>query len=95
VAVLDFFAEPSIAILAFDDVSPDGTEGYFADGIAEEILNLLAKIDGLKVAARTSSFAYKGQRASIGEIGKQLHAAHGLEGSVRRARDSICVTAQL
>jgi TolB-like protein len=88
-------ADPSIAVLAFDDMSPEGTEGYFADGIAEEILNLLAKTNGLKVAARTSSFAFKGQRASIGEIGKQLQVAHVLEGSVRRAGDSIRVTAQL
>jgi TolB-like protein len=76
-------------------MSPEGTEEYFADGVAEEILNLLAKIDGLKVAARTSSFAFKGERANIGEIGRQLQVAHVLEGSVRRAGNSIRVTAQL
>jgi len=88
-------ADPSIAVLAFDDMSPEGTEEYFADGVAEEILNLLAKTEGLKVAARTSSFAFKGSSDSIGEIGRKLQVAHVLEGSVRRAGDTIRVTAQL
>ena len=88
-------ADPSIAVLAFDDMSPEGTEEYFADGVAEEILNLLAKTEGLKVAARTSSFAFKGSSDSIGEIGRKLQVAHVLEGSVRRAGDTIRITAQL
>ena len=87
--------DPSIAVLAFDDMSPGGTESYFADGVAEEILNLLAKTEGLKVAARTSSFAFKGSQDSVSEIGEKLQVAHVLEGSVRRAGDSIRVTAQL
>ena len=87
--------DTSIAVLAFDDMSPEGTEEYFADGVAEEILNLLAKTEGLKVAARTSSFAFKGSSDSIGEIGRKLQVAHVLEGSVRRAGDTIRVTAQL
>ena len=88
-------ADPSIAVLAFDDMSPEGTEEYFAEGVAEEILNLLARTEGLKVAARTSSFAFKGSSDSIGEIGRKLQVAHVLEGSVRRAGDTIRVTAQL
>lgn len=85
----------SIAVLAFDDLSPEGDQGYFAEGISEELLNLLARIDGLKVAARTSSFKFRGADADIGQIGTALNVETVLEGSVRKAGDDVRVTAQL
>jgi TolB-like protein/Tfp pilus assembly protein PilF len=88
-------AERSIAVLAFEDMSAEGDQGYFAEGVAEELLNLLARIDGLKVAARTSSFRFKGTGADIAEIGQALNVETVLEGSVRKAGDQIRVTAQL
>lgn len=91
----DPFTEPSIAVLPFADMSPAGDQGYFADGLAEELLNVLARIDGLKVAARTSSFKFRDAEQDIGEIGRALGVDHVLEGSVRKAGDQIRVTAQL
>ena len=88
-------AEKSIAVLAFQDLSPDGDQEYFAEGISEEILNVLAQIPDLKVAGRTSSFAFKGQKRDLREIGEVLEVAHILEGSVRTSGDRIRVTAQL
>jgi TolB-like protein len=86
----------SIAVLPFADLSPDADQQYFSDGIAEEILNVLARIEGLKVASRTSSFAYKSQSAmGIPAIARELGVRHVLEGSVRKAGDTIRVTAQL
>ena len=87
--------ENSIAVLAFEDLSPGGDHEYFADGLSEEILNVLAKIDALQVAGRTSSFAFKGQNTDLREIGDVLNVAHILEGSVRKSGDQIRVTAQL
>jgi TolB-like protein/Tfp pilus assembly protein PilF len=85
----------SIAVLAFDDLSPEGDQAYFAEGISEELLNLLARIDGLMVAARTSSFKFKGADADIRQIGAALNVEAVLEGSVRKAGDDVRVTAQL
>jgi TolB-like protein/tetratricopeptide (TPR) repeat protein len=85
----------SIAVLAFADMSADGKSEYLGDGIAEEILNALAKVDGLKVAGRTSSFHYKGRNEDLREIGKALGVANVLEGSVRRQGDQVRITAQL
>ena len=85
----------SIAVLPFADMSPDGDQGYFADGIAEELLNLLARIDGLKVAARTSSFKFKNAESDIVEIGQALKVGNVLEGSIRKAGDQVRITAQL
>ncbi len=85
----------SIAVLAFEDLSPDSDQAYFAEGISEELLNLLARIDDFKVAARTSSFNFKGRQADIGEIGRALNVETVLEGSVRKAGDQVRVTAQL
>lgn len=85
----------SIAVLAFEDLSPEGNQAYFAEGISEELLNLLARIDDFKVAARTSSFNFKGRQADIGEIGRSLNVETVLEGSVRKAGDQVRVTAQL
>lgn len=88
-------AGKSIAVLAFDDMSPEGDQEYFSDGIAEEILNALTKIPNLKVAARTSSFAFKGTTANAQAIGEQLGVSTVLEGSVRKEGNTIRVTAQL
>jgi TolB-like protein/Tfp pilus assembly protein PilF len=88
-------AEKSIAVLAFEDLSPDGDQEYFAEGISEELLNVLAQIPDLKVAGRTSSFAFKDQKRDLREIGEILEVAHILEGSVRTSGDRIRVTAQL
>jgi TolB-like protein/Tfp pilus assembly protein PilF len=88
-------APRSIAVLAFDDLSAEGDQAYFAEGVSEELLNLLARIDGLKVAARTSSFKFKDGAADIGEIGRALNVETVLEGSVRKAGDQVRVTAQL
>jgi TolB-like protein len=90
-------AEPdtSIAVLPFADMSPNKDQDYFSDGLSEELLNLLAKIPELRVAARTSSFSFKGQNLEIPEIAERLQVAHVLEGSVRTAGDQIRITAQL
>ncbi len=85
----------SIAVLAFADLSAEGDQEYFADGIAEELLNMLARETDLRVAARTSSFAYKGKDDSIASIAEALRVETLLEGSVRKAGDTIRVTAQL
>lgn len=85
----------SIAVLPLVNMSSDAETDYFSDGLAEELLNLLAKVDSLRVAARTSSFAYKGQDQNIQKIGKELGVGYLLEGSVRRAGDRVRVTTQL
>src|SRR5438093_350762 len=85
----------SIAVLPFADMSPERDQEYFTDGIAEEIINALTKIDALRVASRTSAFAFKGKNEDIGEIGKKLKVATVLEGSVRKAGNRLRVTAQL
>jgi adenylate cyclase len=87
--------EKSIAVLPFTDMSEKKDQEYFADGMAEEILDLLAKIPGLTVIGRTSSFQFKGKNADLRTIGTQLNAAHVLEGSVRNAGDHVRITAQL
>src|SRR6056297_2260927 len=86
----------SIAVLPFEDLSPNGDQGYFSDGIAEEILNVLVRIDGLEVASRTSAFRFR-DRDDVGipGIARELEVRHVLEGSVRKAGDAIRVTAQL
>ena len=88
-------ADASIAVLPFIDLSPEGDQAYFSEGIAEEILNVLAKIDGLRVASRTSSFLFKRENKSIPVIAETLGVNHVLEGSVRKAGDRVRVTAQL
>lgn len=87
--------ELTIAVLPFKDMSPDSTQQYFGDGIAEEILNSLTKISRLKVIARTSSFKFRDNKNTINNIGKQLNARFILEGSVRKSKDTLRVTAQL
>ncbi len=85
----------SIAVLPFVNMSNDEEQVYFSDGISEELLNLLASIEGLKVAARTSSFAFRDQEQDIREIASRLNVETILEGSVRKAGSRIRVTAQL
>src|SRR5947207_1092732 len=87
--------EKSIAVLPFVDMSAGKDQEYFSDGISEELLNLLAKIPQLQVTARTSSFAFKGKEIGVPEIARTLHVAHVLEGSVRKAGNSVRITAQL
>jgi TolB-like protein/Flp pilus assembly protein TadD len=87
--------EKSIAVLPFVDMSAGKDQEYFSDGISEELLNLLAKIPQLQVTARTSSFAFKGKETGIPEIARTLHVANVLEGSVRKAGNSVRITAQL
>ncbi len=85
----------SIAVLPFADMSPQKDQDYFCEGVAEEIINALSKIDALHVASRTSSFAFKGKNEDIGDIGKRLKVATVLEGSVRKAGNRLRVAAQL
>jgi len=87
--------DKSIAVLPFVNMSADEDNEYFSDGLSEELLNLLAKVDGLKVAARTSSFKFKNSEADIAEIGEKLHVATILEGSVRKSGNQARITAQL
>jgi adenylate cyclase len=85
----------SIAVLPFVDLSPHKDQEYFADGMSEELLNLLARIPQLHVASRTSSFSFKGKDARIDEISQALNVTHVLEGSVRKAGNQLRITAQL
>jgi TolB-like protein len=85
----------SIAVLPFVNMSPDPDQEYFSDGLSEEILNLLAKVPGLKVIARTSSFAFKGKNQDIRTIGQALDVSTVLEGSVRKSGERVRITAQL
>ena len=85
----------SVAVLPFANMSPDPDNAYFADGMAEEVLNVLAKIPDLRVAARTASFRYRDSNVDPRQIGVELNVSHILEGSVRRSGDDIRVTVQL
>ena len=86
---------PSIAVLPFANLSADPENEYFSDGMSEEIINALTKLNGLRVVARTSAFAFKGRNEDIREIGRKLHVEHVLEGSVRKAGNRLRITAQL
>jgi TolB-like protein/class 3 adenylate cyclase/Tfp pilus assembly protein PilF len=85
----------AIAVLPFADMSRSHNQEYFADGMAEEIINALSKVGGLRVVARTSAFAFKGKNEDIRTIGKQLNVGAVVEGSVRKADDRLRITAQL
>jgi adenylate cyclase len=85
----------SIAVLAFVNMSNDPDNEYFSDGIAEEIINTLTKVKALRVASRTSAFAFKGKSEDVGEIGRKLKVNAVLEGSVRKAGNRLRITAQL
>lgn len=94
-ALLESFGDNSIAVLAFSDMSPEGDQEYLSDGIAEELLNLLAKIPELRVVSRSSAFSFKGQDIDIPTVAKQLNVAHVLEGSVQKSGDRIRISAKL
>ena len=85
----------SVAVLAFANLSDDKANECFSDGISEELLNVLAKIPGLKVTARTSSFYFKGKDVQVPEIARQLGVAYVVEGSVRQAGGRVRISAQL
>jgi len=86
---------PSIAVLPFVNISAEAENEYFCDGLAEELLNALAKLEALRVAARTSAFSFKGKEADVREIGRRLNVSTVLEGSVRKAGNRLRITAQL
>jgi len=88
-------AAASIAVLPFTNLSSDADQEYFSDGLAEELMMKLARVRGLQVAARTSSFAFKGRNVDSREIGRQLGVAHLLEGSVRKSGNELRISAQL
>jgi TolB-like protein len=87
--------EKSVAVMAFDDLSEKRNQEYFADGLAEELLNLLAQVPELRVPARSSSFYYKGKDARVATIARELGVAHLLEGSVRRVGNTVRVSVEL
>jgi TolB-like protein/Tfp pilus assembly protein PilF len=89
----ELYGDKSIAVLPFENRSSDKEQDYFADGISEELLNLLAKIPSLRVIARTSSFSYKGK--DIADLSRDLNVDHVLDGSVRKAGDKVRVSAKL
>ncbi len=88
-------SEKSIAVLPFNDLSPEKDHAYFGEGIAEELLGALAKVEGLRVAARRSSFWFQDKQAELSEIASKLNVRHVLEGSVRRDGNRVRVTAEL
>jgi serine/threonine protein kinase/tetratricopeptide (TPR) repeat protein len=88
-------ALPSIAVLPFVNMSPDPENEYFSDGLSEEIINALSKLEGLHVTARTSAFRFRGKDLDMREIGRQLNVSTVLEGSVRKAGNRLRITAQL
>ena len=94
-AALPVEQSPSVAVLPFVNMSGDRENEYFSDGLTETLLHMLSQLPGLRVAARTSSFAFKGQSVSIAEIAATLGVANVLEGSVQKADDRVRVTAQL
>jgi len=93
--LVESYGDKSIAVLPFRDMSPEGDQEYFSEGIAEELLNLLARESRLRVISRTSAFAFKGQALEVPEIARRLKVGHVLEGSVRKAGNMVRITAQL
>jgi TolB-like protein/lipoprotein NlpI len=89
------FPAHSVAVLPFADMSPAKDQEYMSDGLAEEVLNLLAKVPQMQVTSRSSAFSFKGKNVEIAEIARRLHVGHVLEGSVRKAGNRLRVTAKL
>jgi TolB-like protein len=87
--------QKSIAVLPFEDLSEKKDQEYFSDGLSEELIDLLGKVPGLRVPARTSSFYFKGRQATLAEIGKALNVSHVLEGSVRKSGKALRITTEL
>jgi len=94
-ALVESYGEQSIAVLPFVDMSPQGDQEYFSDGIAEELLNLLAQIPELRVISRSSAFSYKGKDFKLTDVARELNVANILEGSIRKAGNQIRITVQL
>jgi len=94
-ALVESYGDQSIAVLPFVNMSSDPEQAFFSDGIAEEMLNLLAKIPQLRVTSRSSSFAFRGDDIHIPEVAAKLNVAHILEGSVRKAGNQVRITVQL
>ncbi len=94
-ALIESYGDRSIAVLPFVNLSADAEQEYFSDGMSEEILNLLAAVEELRVISRSSAFSFKDKDFKIPEVGKALNVAHVLEGSVRRSGSKIRITAQL
>ena len=94
-ALAESYGDKSIAVLPFTDLSPNRDQGYFSDGIAEELLNLLTRVPDLRVISRTSAFSFKGKDVAMPEIARQLNVATVLEGSVRKSGNRVRITAQL
>jgi len=94
-AIVESYGDKSIAVLPFTDMSPEGDQAYFSDGISEELLNLLARINELRVISRSSSFALRDDDLSTPEVADKLNVTYVLEGSVRKAGDMVRITAQL
>jgi adenylate cyclase len=94
-AIIESYGEQSIAVLPFVDMSQEGDQEYFSDGISEELLNLLAKIPELRVISRSSAFSYKGKDINLVQVARELNVANILEGSVRKAGDQVRITVQL
>jgi adenylate cyclase len=94
-ALVESYGDNSIAVLPFVNMSPDEDQAYFADGLSEELLNLLARIPELRVISRTSSFGFRDENTSIPQVAEKLNVSHVLEGSVRKAGDEIRITVQL
>ncbi|NCF72425.1 MAG: hypothetical protein GWP67_02875 [Gammaproteobacteria bacterium] len=91
-ALLSSYGDHSVAVMAFSDLSANGDQEYFSDGIAEEIINLLSRIRNLRVIARSSAFSFKGQNLAASEIAERLNVRYVMEGSIRRAGDRLRIT---
>lgn len=94
-ALVEPYADKSIAVLPFTDMSPEGDQAYFTDGISEELLNALVGVDELRVISRSSSFALRDDDLSIPEVAEKLNVAYVLEGSVRKAGEQVRITTKL
>jgi len=94
-ALVESFGDMSIVVLPFVNISSDPEQEYLGDGLAEELLNLLARVEGLRVISRTSAFSFKGAEITTAEIARQLNVSYVLEGSVRKAGNALRITAQL
>ena len=94
-ALVESYGDNSIAVLPFVNMSADEDQAYFADGLSEELLNLLARIPELRVISRTSSFGFRDENTSIPQVAEKLNVGHVLEGSVRKAGDEVRITVQL
>ena len=94
-AIVDAYGDKSIVVLPFVDLSPEGDKEYFSDGIAEELINVLARVPDLRVISRSSAFSFKGEKLDIPAIAERLRVGHVLEGSVRMSGNQLRITAQL